>query len=56
MGGNPEEEVCQRGYDSLTDDDEDGHGLEYAMGDDDEQMRKGTAIADVVHLKSVDFA
>ena len=44
VGGNPEEEVCERGYDSLTDDDEEGHGLEYAMGDDDEQMRKGTAI------------
>ena len=44
VGGNPEEEVLERGYDSVTDDDEDGHGIEYAMGDDEEQQRKCVAV------------
>ena len=30
MGGNEEEEVLERGYDSLTDDDDEGRGIEYA--------------------------
>ena len=30
MGGEGSEEVLERGYDSLSDDDEDGRGLEYA--------------------------
>ena len=29
VGGNPEEEVLERGYESLTDDDEEGQGIEY---------------------------
>ena len=30
VGGEGSEEVLERGYDSLSDDDEDGRGLEYA--------------------------
>ena len=30
VGGEREVEVLERGYDSLSDDDEDGRGLEYA--------------------------
>ena len=30
VGGNPEEEVLERGYESLSDSDEEGPGLEYA--------------------------
>ena len=30
VGGNEEDEVLKRGYESLTDDDEDGRGIEYA--------------------------
>ena len=30
VGGETDPEVLERGYDSLSDDDEDGRGLEYA--------------------------
>ena len=30
VGGEADDEVLERGYDSLSDDDEDGRGLEYA--------------------------
>jgi hypothetical protein len=30
VGGEGEDEVLERGYDSLSDDDDDGRGLEYA--------------------------
>ena len=30
VGGEGEDEVLERGYDSMSDDDEDGRGLEYA--------------------------
>ena len=46
VGGNPEDEVCERGYESVTDDDEEGCGLEYAMGDDDEQQHKFCALVE----------
>ena len=56
MGGNPEEEVWQRGYDSVTDDDEEGHGIEYAMGDDAENERKSCRMtADYAFADPCDF-
>ena len=33
VGGEAETEVLDRGYDSLSDDDEEGHGVEYARDD-----------------------
>ena len=35
MGGNPEEEVLERGYESLSDSDDEGPGREYAFGDNE---------------------
>ena len=52
VGGNPEEEVLERGYDSVTDDDEEGCGLEYAMGDDDEQQQKFCAIVEGLQVST----
>ena len=34
VGGETSDEVLERGYDSLSDDDEDGRGLEYACEGD----------------------
>ena len=57
MGGNPEEEVWERGYESLTDDDEEGRGIEYAREEnnlnqtvvfDDEYVAKADECFDFV--------
>ena len=47
MGGESSDEVLQRGYDSLSDDDEDGRGLEYAC-DEDSIFQDGVSIEDLV--------
>ena len=47
VGGESSEEVLQRGYDSLSDDDEDGRGLEYAC-EGDSIFQDGVSIEDLV--------
>ena len=52
VGGETSDEVLERGYDSLSDDDEDGRGLEYAC-DEDSVFANGVSIEDLV-AKSTD--
>ena len=47
VGGETADEVLERGYDSLSDDDEDGRGLEYAC-DGDTVFSNGVSIEDLV--------
>ena len=57
VGGNPEEEVLERGYESLSDSDEEGQGIEYAREEnnlnqtvvfDDEYVAKADECFDFV--------
>ena len=54
VGGDAETEVLDRGYDSLSDDDEDGRGLEYAC-DGDTVFSNGVSIEDLVAKPDADF-
>ena len=47
VGGDADTEVVERGYDSLSDDDEVGRGLEYAC-DGDTVFQNGVCIEDLV--------
>ena len=42
------DEVLERGYDSRSDDDEDGRGLEYACEGDSDVCENGVSIEDLV--------
>ena len=56
VGGDADCEVLERGYDSLSDDDEDGRGLEYAC-DGDTVSQNGVCIEDLVARSTdADFA
>ena len=48
VGGQAGDEVLERGYDSLSDDDEDGRGLEYACEGDSDIYENGVSIAELV--------
>ena len=51
VGGEGADEVLERGYDSLSDDDEDGRGLEYACNEDT-VFSNGVSIEDLVPLST----
>ena len=46
VGGEADEEVLDRGYDSLSDSDEEGRGLEYACEGDSDIYENGVSIAE----------
>ena len=47
VGGEGGDEVLERGYDSLSDDDEDGRGLEYACEGDSDIFENNVSIAEL---------
>ena len=51
VGGEGADEVLERGYDSLSDDDEDGRGLEYACNEDT-VFSNGVSIEDLVPMST----
>ena len=48
VGGEAGDEVLERGYDSLSDDDEEGRGLEYACEGDSDIFENSVSIAELV--------
>ena len=56
VGGEGDEEVLERGYDSLSDDDEDGRGLEYVCDGNSDVFDGFVDIKDLVAKDdSIDF-
>ena len=55
VGEELEEEVLERQYESLTSDDSDGCGLEYAFGSDSDVLSEASFGGRANPLESVDF-